>query len=31
MTDPAEVSALAINGTVPEDLRGTDSRRGQAG
>lgn len=29
MTEPVEVSALAINVTIPEDLRWTDSRRGQ--
>lgn len=27
--DPLEVSALAINVTVPEELRWTDSRRGE--
>ncbi|MBF0688210.1 MAG: hypothetical protein IR158_10680 [Cellulomonas sp.] len=29
MTDDVEVSALAINVTVPEHLRWTDERRGQ--
>jgi hypothetical protein len=29
MTDPVEVSALAINVTIPDELRWTDSRRGQ--
>jgi hypothetical protein len=29
VTDAVEVSALAINVTIPENLRWTDSRRGQ--
>jgi hypothetical protein len=29
MSDPVEISALAINVTIPEELRWTDSRRGQ--
>jgi hypothetical protein len=29
MTEPVEVAALAINVTIPEQLRWTDSRRGQ--
>lgn len=29
MTDPVEVTALAINVTIPEALRWTDTRRGQ--
>lgn len=30
MTDDVEVSALAINVTIPESLRWTDERRGEA-
>jgi hypothetical protein len=29
VSGPVEVSALAINVTIPEELRWTDSRRGQ--
>jgi hypothetical protein len=29
MTEPVQVTALAINVTIPEELRWTDSRRGQ--
>ncbi|MET7647963.1 hypothetical protein ABZS83_30910 [Streptomyces sp. NPDC005426] len=30
MSDDLEVSALAINVTIPQDLRWTDTRRGEA-